>query len=213
MEKRQFIEAAQRYLGGGNSPPDIRKKYPLDIIEKYLGMAFELYVNEIFASDPSPNKSFLDSLVKSYPIVTISTDAARSQKYCVIPTAKLFPLPDNKAIRHISVVTDQDHPFLPRQNNSAWVFSQLEVNTLLTNVRYEVEGSRVYFSSHFTLIDPGPTTLLFKLVVAFDEYATDDEVSIPRGGDIRMFDIVVELLRQIPPPDEIVDANTTQIET
>ncbi len=212
-EKRQIIEATQRYLGGGNAPPDIRKKYPYDIVSIYVGMAYGLYINEIYKSDTDPNKVFLDSLTKAYPAVAVSNDTTRGERYSLIPTSKLFPLPNNHSIRHIGPVDDQTTKFIPRANNTSWVFSQLEVNTMLTSVRYYVEDGKIFYSSHIEDIDPIPETLLMKLVVPFTEYASDEEVPLPWGGDIRIFDLVVQLLRQTPPPDEINDANTTQIET
>jgi len=214
MTKNQFIDLQMRWLGGGTAPADIRKKYPWNIVKRYTEMGYSAYVNEVYKADRDRNNVYLDSLTKPYSNVAVAEDTTRGEKYSIIPTIKLFQLPDNAAIRQIipvqNDVAKMNLAFVMRNNNTSWIFSQLEVDTQLDRVRYYVEDGNIFFSTHIDDLDPVPTKVLMKLVVPLSEYSGDEQLTIPIGGDLRIFQLVVESLRQQPPMDEVVDSQAKQ---
>jgi hypothetical protein len=219
MTKEQTIELVQTYLGGGYAPSDVKKKYRKGILSEYIGIIFDEMLINVFIADTDPNKSSLNSYVKTYWTNTILTDAASGRFYCLIPyvsSAKLLQIPNNKAIKYVG--TDEER-FIYRELDSEDTWSELEVNTMLTIPRWYLEGERIYLSDHIdenTYKEGEPLAfvdLVIKAIVPYSEYDNDEDLPAPWGKDSLLFVSVIDLLRRQPPEEEIIDNNVTTNES
>ena len=82
MKKAVLIELIKENLAGGDAPAEIRGKYDPRIIEKYLDMAYNDVVFNLYEAgyQKGGDYSALDNFGKSYK-VTIQEDKERKE-YC-----------------------------------------------------------------------------------------------------------------------------------
>ena len=131
------------------------------------------------------------------------------RSYSVMP----FPpvkLPEELGIRMICPEDDPTNPFAHVDNNSQAVFAALEVGTIDSVPTYSLEKMdgneyRVYYPDDITTSE---VTML--LVLPFSQYDDYDELPMPAGKDMSVFDGVVQRLREKPQEYTVNDNITTQ---
>lgn len=207
MTREQFTSLIIDYLAGGICPADLRGRYHPQIIDKYVEMAYGDILYGVNANAVNfRDFGQLDSYTKAYKNVQVAHDSDRDEFYSILP-ATTVELPKNRGIRLISPMQDQKSKFWYSENNTADVFEELEVGTIVNKTRYYVEGNKVYYRNY----DENITDLLFKLVVPFSEFDDDEEVPIPAQQSTQVFNMIVTLLRQKPPEKQTNDNTSKQI--
>ncbi len=214
MRKIELVEMVLDYLSGGDAPGDVRSRYHPAMIEKHIEGAYADLIYQVMeaAINPRDKKvdfTVVDAFAKIHRNITVVDDVDRSLKYSVLPFAPL-KLPEDRGIRMICPEDDPTNPFAPVDNNSQAVFAALEVGTVDNVPTYSLEKMdgneyRVYYPDD--LITTEVTMLLILPLSQYDDY---DEVPMPAGKDMGVFDAVVERLREKPPEDNINDGIASQ---
>lgn len=196
-------------LSGGDAPGDVRGRYHPAIIENFIELAYNDLIYQVAAAainpkDKSVDFSQLDAFAQIFRNITVEDDADRSLKYSVLP----FPpvkLPEELGIRMICPEDDPTNPFAHVDNNSQAVFATLDVGSVDSVPTYSLEKMsgneyRVYYENSGTTTEV--TMLLILPFIQFDDY---DQLPMPAGKDMSIYDAVVERLRQKPPEDILND--------
>jgi hypothetical protein len=214
MTKDGWIYLVQNFLGGGSAPTDIRKKYRKGIVSEYLGMSFNEAIVQLYNS--TKNYDDLDSYCKVYSALTIKNDAVLGKKYIDIPstsTKKILQISDNKAIRTVLIDTSPKTVCLYRKMDADQIYGSLEVNSYLTQPRWDRLGEKIYFSSHKDVAPYATvTTATVKMIVPWSEFSSNEDIIMPFETNNAIFDSVVNKLRSMSPEDKIIDQNVTQPE-
>jgi len=196
MTKQNLIDLIQHRLSGGDTPQELKGKYHPRIIEKHCELALNYLVNTIAYKEAQRNMDWgvLDAYAKTYTDVEVLTDEIRNEKYSVLPS-KYVALPKNRGIRMVAPIQGQDKPFVYRDNNTKWLYSSLDVNTVSADVRFYVEGEKIFYSEHIPNVI---TAVLIKMIVPFSDLGANDEVVIPQGFGKVVVDLVLQSMMGMP---------------
>lgn len=210
MKKKEFLEYIQHTLTGGAPVPDNDSRYDLRTIAAWATMAIESMEASVEAN-PNKNEILtqLNRNLKTFVPVPVLYNTVRDEYYSVLP-ASVINLPRNRGIRMISPTKDQQNRFIYRENNSSSVFDNLEVSTLIKNVRFYVEGNTVFYNKRMTT-DIASAGVLMRLVVPFSELNNSDEINIPTGKAFEVASMVMDKMRNMPPEDQVNNNDSKQV--
>ncbi len=208
MKKYQYPELIQNRLGGGSATADVKERYRAGVIQYWVGMAFDDMIVRIFQNSVNPSQSDLDLYTKLYPVTSINSADGTGKKYVQIPTVQkaLLQIPNNKAIRHIWTTETTPRECLYREMGMSSVYGLLEVDTYLTNPRYEIMGKNIYFDSKIGLA----TGVNIYMIVPYSEFDDMDDLPAPLENNPTIMDFVFEKMINMKPEDKIIDDNLQQ---
>jgi len=210
MKKSEWVELVKRSLSGGDSAPELRSRFHEREIELYLTMAFGSLLDknatqkQELSSELGLNEWRFDALTKPF-VLDILYDATRNRYYSDLPV-HILSITNNAGIRMITPTQEESTVFFPRRQQDSFLMSGLDVNQLTGMIYFSLEGQRIWYAGD---IDKCWKNVLAKLVLEFNEFEDDDDISIPDGKDIELFQIVLQLMQQKRPAD-IIDDGTAQ---
>jgi hypothetical protein len=190
MTKENLIDLLTTQLAASDiTGPMMRKLHQRDI-EQLVSMAYNNILFEAYnAFKKTKDTSNFDQYIKTYKDVDVTFDASRDEYYSIIPVT-LAQLPNNNAIRVISPKRGQRQAFVYQDNTAVAIFGNLEVDSIMTQTTFYVEGQNVYYED----LGVGQTQVMMKLIPVFTELSDEDEVYIPAGKDQVVFEFVVKAL-------------------
>lgn len=201
VTKDQFVFSIVTQCAAGAETAAIYKKYHPADVEKLVEIVFDGMINELI--EKTGDLSVLDNYVFSYPNdaypdgIAVLYDEARGEWYSDLPVAPMS-LPKNLGIRRIGPLQDPNTSFIYRENSSTWVFSALEVDKIVSEVRFEVERMRVYYRN----IDGKVVNQVRMMIIpGFSEIDDDDPVFFPATTGIMIFQAVSDIMlgrRNVP---------------
>lgn len=192
MKKKQLVELGQESLAGGDVPAELRGKYHQAVVEKFLEMAWEDILQNLFLT-VGLDRMLFDSFAKPFKCFVLN-DTDRGERYINLPI-QLIPLtPKQAAIRSISMYRGQNVAFAPIQNTSLPMWGEMEAMRIDDTVAYYLEGQKIFF--------PGPNQppidgeLMLKLICPFSAFEDDDQVSVPGGKNEMLFDAMYQFMNR-----------------
>lgn len=117
------------------------------------------------------------------PILDLDLD----KYYAVIPSSYVR-LPHEMGINYVSLMANQNKPFMRLNSGSIGMWSNLKSNVLGGHQTYYVEGIRMYFPK-MTNVSNG--NILLKLSIALDNVDVDETLNIPPDMASMIVDMVV----------------------
>ncbi len=208
MKKVQFVEMITSWVQNGVANPDLIRKYHPEMIALNIGRAFNHVIYATFRN----NISDVDLFAKPY-VVEVQYDSEAEVYYFDMP-AHTTQLPDNKQIRQISFLKDKKYSFEPLPVGAAEVFGDTDVALAFSYIGYTVLANRIELTnwpaSDFAVSTTTPKLRVI-LVPAFEAYEDEDEVHIPSGKDIDVYNILLQILAGKRPTDMIADGNTKAV--
>lgn len=211
MKKAQFIELVKRSLDGGDSPAELRSRFHEREIELYIAMAFDSILNrkesqvKELQAEMGRDSWKWDALIKPYHL-DIVKDTVRDRYYSELPVS-VMSIVNNNGIRMVTPSKEESSAFFPRWQTDTFLMDGLDVNLMTGFIYYTLEGRRLYYSGD---IDCHWETVLAKLVLRFNEFEDDDEISVPDGKEIEIFSTVLQLMQAKQPMDIINDSTAIQ---
>ena len=188
MEKAKLVELMQETLAGGDAPAEIRGKYHPAVISAFMDLAYTDIMQKEF-DEASQDFSFDNSAKRFQAEVKYNKDIDR--KYFDLPI-QLVPLrPKNAAIRSISLYQGQQIAFAPISNASAPMWAELDAMKVDNTCSYMIEQNQVVFEMN------APQTgakVMLKLIPSFSELEDKDNVLIPGGKNILLFQSVYQIM-------------------
>lgn len=193
MKKIEIIDLLKHRLANGDCPQELKGKYHPEIIGKHCVLALNYLIKEIAYKEAQRDNNFsmLDVYAKTFKNVEILKDTDRDEYYSLLP-ANVIPLPKNRGVRLISPMKNQKYSFVYRDNNTANIHGNLDVEDVLTRPRYYVEGDKIFYSKHLI---SDINKVLIKLIVDFDGLDDEDDVPIPSGYGKLIFDLVFQSMQ------------------
>lgn len=183
--KEQWVEMLGLKLDGGDAPAQLQGRNSPQECELYLTLAFNDILVKAWMEDPS----LIDDYIKAatYPLLN---DTTRGERYIQLDGGVL-PLPGNAGIHQVRQPLNPNQQFALIEGNSKPIFSELEVSSVDNKVDMYPEGSRIYFGDQLPKI---VENLFVKTISSFDSLADDDEVVVPGGNNMLVFDTVYRLM-------------------
>lgn len=190
MTKKQLAELIQHAACGGNMNSDLKAKFHLEIIYKWI----ELFIADIESDIEIKSRwgefaSFNKNVKRIYPVaVTLDTDL---DKYYSILPASIVNKTRDRGIISISPIKDESFNFWWREPNCDRIFKRLLVNTQSDRPpSWSKEANKIFYSEHMT-IDWANVGVMFRINAAFSELDDDDEISLPTGNGGAISDAVI----------------------
>jgi hypothetical protein len=214
MNKNQLAELIQNRLGGGSVTADVKEKYRAEVIQYWIGIAFDDMIVRIFQNSINSSVSDLDLYTKCWQIIPIlsATDNV-GKKYITIPTVGFLQIPNNKAIRQILTIEPVTNPItasrpcIYRELGGDQVFNILEVNTYLANPRYNVIGKNIYFDTNIG----SATGVTAYIISPYRDFSYTEDLPAPLENNDTILEYVYEKMMNMKPEDKITDDNLVQI--
>jgi hypothetical protein len=206
IQKIELIELIRHRVEGEARTKGLGKFHPT-IIEYNIGRAFNSLLIGVFKS----NLSNFDSYTKTYSNVDIQYDSIQDIYYSDLP-AKIIQLPRiGDGIMRIVDIGDSSIQYVPMTNGMLQNIDGLDVDSICDVVGYvfkngrveyqgvvEFDGSQSYYADQVAM----------ELVIPFEEYADTDNVQIPTGSDVRLFELVTSMIFGTPDSDNLNNNNT-----
>lgn len=211
MKKAQWIELVKRNLDGGDAPVELRGRNHEREIELYLSIAFDTVLNrkasqfQEMAAETGKDSWKWDALTKPY-VLDIKTDSVRDRKYSDLPAAVLS-IVNNAGVRMVFPVKEESSAFLPRWQTDTFLMDGLDVNLVTGLIYYTVEGQKIYYSGDMNC---NWTSVMAKLVLKFNEFESDDEISVPEGKDAEILQLAIGLMQSKQAMDIVDDGTAMQ---
>ena len=196
MTREELTEVIIDRLANGDCPQEIKGKYHPEIVDAHIGMALDYLISKVMypEAERAGDWGMLDAYAKPFTNVEILYDAERNEKYSNLPVQPVS-LPKNRGVRLISAMRDQKYRFIYRDNNSNNIFGNLDVEDVILEPRFYVEGGRkAFYDGHLPI---NMDKVLMKLIVPFDQLDYEDDVTIPQGYGKLLFDMVFQSLAGI----------------
>lgn len=212
MKKAQLIELVKRNLQGGDGTPELRGRFHQKEIELYISMALDGTLNtrlnerQEYREELGLNNWKYDAMTKSF-VVPIQDDNIRDRRYSELPT-HILSVVNNGGIRMICPLKEESTQFFPRAMTDTFLMNDLDVGQLTGLIYFNLEQKRVYYSGDMNC---NWKEVLMKLAVKFEELDDDDDIDIPDGKDIEIFQTVLSLLNAKRPMDNVNDNNPQQV--
>jgi len=200
MNKLQVIDAVIHRMAGGNVTPDIMGKYHPEMVAKYITEAMNSVLYDIYRND----EASLDLYSKEYS-VSVSNDVTLDLYYSTLP-AKIVELPMNAGIRLVTNKQDQTSSIDLVPANQQPVLGNLDVAIMDNKPWCHLAQNKLFYHNW----DPDIENVLMKLVIPFEEYGDTDNIYLPSGKGVDIFNLVQTLFLQMPPEDFRNDNNSTQ---
>jgi len=196
MTKQNLIDLIKHKLAGGDCPQELKGKYHDEIVSKHITLALNYLINDVIYVRANKNKDWgsLDPYAKTFLGNIIKYNEERNERYIDLPS-DYIPLPKNRGIRIVSPEQGQDKPFLYRDNNTSRIYKNLDVNDVYNEVRFYVEGNKLFFSEH---LPNYVETVLIKIIQPFDAMNDDDNVVVPQGYGKVVIDLVFQSMMGMP---------------
>jgi hypothetical protein len=211
MTKAQWIELVKRNLSGGDSPVELRGRNHEREIELYLAIAFDTILNrknsqfQEMSAETGKDSWKWDALTKPY-MLDIKTDTVRGRSYSDLPVS-ILSIVNNAGIRMVFPVKEESSAFLPRWQTDTFLMDGLDVNLVTGLIYYTVEGQKIYYSGD---INCNWTSVMAKLVLKFNEFEDEDEVSVPEGKDAEILQLAIGLMQSKQAMDIVDDGTAMQ---
>lgn len=193
MNKEQIIELVRRNLQGSDAPISVRRKYDPRLVELYVEMAYNDLLNKLYEDGIKKGNDFsaLDNFGKAYKRL-VQWDADREEYYFDLEM-DIVPLPDSQGIRLVSPYKNQAASYDYRDNNSQSVFSRLFNDIVSETGWFYVELPYVYLGHISTAVqtpEAGKSQLMVKVIPPFNKLAPTDEIFLPGGNNMVLFQMV-----------------------
>jgi hypothetical protein len=175
MTKSQLIELIQRRLPN---------KVHLQVIEKYLEIAYGQMLDALFASDESLMDQY-SVIYYNVPVVSISGQ----ESYSLLP-AKIANLSGSgSGVRNI-FTTSMDSKFAPMTRSSMDVLDGMEAIELDPIIPFITQNNIVrYIGLPVEIVNVN-----MSLVLSSAEIGDDSEILLPAGGDQQIIETVLNIL-------------------
>jgi hypothetical protein len=211
MKKNELIELVKRQLTGGDSPAVARGRFHDREIALYIGMVFDSLIGQ--GNSVTQNKMaelgmdswVYDALTKSYQL-DILEDTDRKRFYSTLPI-NVLSVVDNNGIRMITPWQDESVAFFPRRETDTFLMNDLDVNQISGLIYYALEGNKIYYSGD---INCDWEKVRAKLVLKFSEFEDTDDIDIPNGKDVELFQLTVGLMKEKNLSDIVDDSTVMQ---
>lgn len=201
MTKAEYIALFRHKLSGGNMTPDLEGKYHPEIVSRYIGMAFNTLLREVYKTNGS-----IDVYAKNYKNIEILEDTELDIKYSVLDQSPI-QLPKGSGIMRISPMQDPSITFKYVTDRAKSVLMRADVGLVGTNTWYTVSGDRIEYYS----VPLGITKVLIRMITPFQQLEDTDEFPIPSGMDDALFKMVQSYFGQNIPEDDTNDNSSKQI--
>jgi len=195
MKKHDIIELIQIKMNGGVTTPDILKKAPPQVIEKYVSMAFNTLFYNLFRKDFSN----LELYSKLYPSVAVTKSGNHYTSVMPIPPVQLPNKGDS--IRDISYTDDMyDITFVPTTYLDYKRLVTVGTAGRMNLIGYNLNGNTI---EYFGMNDNIEYVDLY-LLRSFESFARNEDVPIPAGQDQAFIQMILGFMMT---GDKIPDLN------
>ena len=197
MIKAKLIRLIESHFNGTNATADGRSKYHPLYIEQFFSLAFNHLMYRLFRADLSN----FDQYCKTYTNITIQQDTATGIWYSLLPVP-VVQLPDAaNGVRRISGMQNNNSiEFIPLKRDSWDIWASNNVAVTSKEIGYSVRIDRVEYYKK-PLIDTMEVKM--DIVPLFDSYEDTDNIPIPSGADIDLFQIIQQLMSGRMPSDKV----------
>ncbi len=202
MTKEQFIELIKGQLTSADPNPDIHEKYHEKRIELFVSMAFNDIIYQVFANDMDDKDLYL----RTYT-VDVEFDTVYDQYFAEIPV-QIIQLPKNLGIHKVSPVK-QNWSFVPINQLSEEVFSELEVGTACQEHSYYYTANKIFFQ-FYDWKGEKINKVRLDVIIPFEEYADTDQLFIPAGKEEMILETVFSMMGVQRTADHTQNLNDTQ---
>ncbi len=205
MKKAQFVEMIQSWVENGVANPDLKRKYHPEMVAMNIGRAFNFVIYTTFRN----NISDVDLFAKTYKVPVLKD----GETYYFDMPVDTTQLPDNKQIRRISG-TRGKYSFEPLPIGAGDVYDNTDVAQAVSFIGYTVMANRIElynFPASDYLDQATAPELNITLIPAFEAYEDEDEVHIPSGKDMDVYNVLLQILAGRRPTDMINDGNPKQV--
>jgi hypothetical protein len=181
----------------------IRLSLPLDhnpvLVEKYITIAYNSFVKKYFNENGFQTELF----TKEYLNIDVLRNDTTELYYLNLPAQILNVSRPGSGVYSIDASETSELVFSPLSDRGYKVLSDLAVLKVSGVIPFTVIGRRVEFRKELIQIKK----VNLRLLVSFDAYEDDDELSTPSDTDIKIRDLVFSFISQHMPPDMVIDAN------
>lgn len=189
MKKVELIESYNKKL---------ERKYHPDTLAIYMGMAFNTIIYETFRK----SMGNLDLYSKKF---TASVDYNEDEDfyYSLLPKP-IIQLPGaGDGVRAIKTQKGKKVEFIPVGSTLQSVHEHLEISQVPGPVPYTVMDNMIIYSKKNGIYNVD--TVYMWLVIPFNEYDDLDEINIPSGKDVMLFDLTMQMAKEKAAEKEIND--------
>jgi len=127
-----------------------------------------------------------------------SYDSSRKRHYLKLKY-NVFSLPHDIGVYHVSLLEDEDTPFVPMRNGYMSLFKGMAAKKKLDNISYFVENQKLWFDGDID--DDWECNLLIKMVAVSGTIPDDDEYAIPNGLALEIVSQVAQIYGVKAPSD------------
>jgi hypothetical protein len=188
MKKREFTELIRKSLVVDVNPA---------LVEKYISMAYDLYVVNHWQNKRTQNIDFYSKLFPEQDIL-----GTGSERYIMLPAA-IIDLPIAGGGVSVEPVGEISARFLPVTLNQTKILKELEVGLMPGQIWYLVTQDRIQLLNKIY----GFSKVNLRLVIRYDSYLPSDEIYFAPHSQMSIRDIVWQFLRQSPVEDKVIDSN------
>ena len=185
MTKNEIIELIQIKVNGGSVTPDILKKAPYQVIEKYVSMAFNTLFYNLFRKDLSN----LELYSKLYEDIAVTSANGHFTSKIPIPSVQIPNKGDS--VREILYTDDlYDITFLPTTLMEYQRLKTVGTAARMGLIGYTLNGDIVeYFGmkSDIKSVD-------MYLLRSFESFTRNENIPIPAGQDQVFMQMILEFM-------------------
>jgi hypothetical protein len=187
--KQTICEQAQRIINGGNTTTDT--EVTLQELAVAMGQIFGSVVRRVYFEGRNEGEEYINGdFIFTFKNIDVTLDEDLDQYYSIMPQTNIT-LPRDMGVYHVSLMKEQDRPFVPLSNSFQALSRGLEVNRLENRWGYYKEQDRIYFHN-LKAID-GVEKIMMKLVAPLGHVAFDDTVSIPDDIQSELVTMLVQM--------------------
>jgi len=210
ITKAQISVLIQDLVGGGDQP--VGSKYHTDNIAKVTELAVnELITLDYFRSRNEGSYNINGDFITAFPNndypddITVQLDTRRNEHYSILPSS-YASLPNDRGIRHVSEIQNQDEEFIKTPSGASSIYRNLEAGNAGGRTSYYVEAGRIYYRN----VKIGLEKVLIKLIRAVEDIEPDEALPIPSSMELTLLEKVAEVMEisKEALQDKINDNNT-----
>jgi len=204
MTKEQFIEIVQGVLTSGDANPDLIEKYHTGRINLIASMAFSAAIYQVFYRQLDEK----DLYARDY-VAEVKYDEEFDEYYSDLPIV-VIQLPRNSGVHKISPLREP-MSFVPINSLAEDVFSQLEVGQTISDPSYYLRSKKVVYQ-YYDWKQKLVKKVRMRLVPPLEDYADDDEITIPAGKEDMILQFTTQILSGQLPTDNTPNQDDKQIQ-
>jgi hypothetical protein len=194
MIKMKLIELVQHTLAGGQINPDIWKKAHPTVVAEHVNLAMNTILYEVFRKEPNA----LDIYCKTVDAGVTKGDNGWYSDLGLSPMQ--FPN-NNYGIARISLPEDDySLTFLPLSKLAHATNSRSGVIGRMGIIPFRYEQGRILYGSESSLVDIPKVKI--SVVLPFSEMDDTDDIIIPLGTGVTLFQTIVDLMKGTKPVDK-----------